>query len=105
MTGDGLTIADPTTVNAYARYGTAAVFESTWRYIVTTGLADLTAKFRDAIKPASELGPPRTSQAGPAARSGDSTKSYLTSSVWPSPLGSKSATSEFLTAKTTSLSR
>ena len=49
MRGDTL-VGAPATANGYATYGTAAVFESTWTYIVATGLDDLVAKMKEHIK-------------------------------------------------------
>lgn len=49
MRGDTL-VGAPDTANAYATYGTVAVFESTWAYIVATGLDDLVGKMKEHIK-------------------------------------------------------
>jgi hypothetical protein len=53
MTGDMIQGAAP--VKAYAKYGSAAIFESTWIFIVEKGVGDLTDKIKERIKAPSEL--------------------------------------------------
>jgi hypothetical protein len=57
MKSDALTTSQPARATGYAKYGSVAVFESTWQHIVSTGLDDLTAKMKDGLKAPSELRP------------------------------------------------
>jgi len=52
MSGDQLLTTSPAAAEGYARYGTVAVFESTWKDVVERGVADLSTNVAAQIRPA-----------------------------------------------------